>query len=358
MKSTMEDDALFGISRDGLTGYVDVQGRVVIPPSFVSAGGFSEGLADVHTGRQFPWRDASSRWGYMDRTCCLIIPQQFQMPKTITGRIDIHFSEGWAAACNGRRCGYIDHSGEFVIDPVFDGCSAFRDGIATVQQSSRYGCINTKGEFLIPLQSNLLFDFQEGIAPIQIGDKWNYIDRNGKLVLRTPFTLTCLHVSALGFREGLAPAEIGGGVAYVNHSGEVVIPPRYSGITEPTQEVEGFVFSEGLAAYAGEGPWGYIDRTGEFAIAPKFEHLGAFHEGLAAVYFDGLWKYIGPDGTVKFTVPGQEAGKHPWPGPQGMYCGGFGRGLASISILGEGFGSPSSFGYVNGSGEYVWPPQG
>jgi WG containing repeat len=347
---------LFPVHQNGRTGYIEATGQVSIPITLVAAGPFSEGLAAVHTSRQFPMRDSESKWGYIDSTGRIVIQPKFQLPKIITGSIDLHFSEGLAAGGNGRKCGYINREGEYTIDPIFDGCSAFSGGVAIVQQKSQYGCINMRGEFLVPLQPYLLFGFREGRAPILVDEKYGFIDEGGNMIVAPVYSGKSIHPCAYGFHEGLAAVESWAGVGFVDRAGAIVIPPRETGITELTQQLDGFLFSEGRAAFAYRNSWGYLDRDGSFAISPAYERAGAFSEGLAAVYSNGLWKYIDTQGFIRFIVPDQEPDRQSFFSANMMFCGRFENGLAPIHILEDRFGVPAALGYLNKDGKYVWAP--
>ena len=65
-----EDIDLFLIKQDGLYGYIDKTGRVIIKPQFRYAHDFSEGLAMVGP-RQ------SNKWGYIDKTGSFVIEKIF-----------------------------------------------------------------------------------------------------------------------------------------------------------------------------------------------------------------------------------------------------------------------------------------
>jgi hypothetical protein len=67
---------------DGRMGYVDKTGTVVIPPQFLEARDFAEGLAAV-------WVDALRKFGYIDRTGAMAIAPRFNQA--------CPFSEGLAA---------------------------------------------------------------------------------------------------------------------------------------------------------------------------------------------------------------------------------------------------------------------
>src|SRR5947209_3363006 len=79
------DELLVPIKKDGRMGFVNLQGKVVIPTKFRKVGKFSEGLA--------------------------------------------------AARLEGFY-GYIDHSGNYVIPPIYDYAEEFSEGRAAVYNSN------------------------------------------------------------------------------------------------------------------------------------------------------------------------------------------------------------------------------
>lgn len=108
---------------------------MVITPQYGTAAEFSEGLASVCTG------DCSSNptqpfaRGYIDRDGKVVIPMQFGIAS--------NFSEGLAQVCIGKcqwekdkgysgKFGFIDHSGHFVINPQYDNVWDFKNGFAKV----------------------------------------------------------------------------------------------------------------------------------------------------------------------------------------------------------------------------------
>ena len=68
------------IKEKGKYGYMDRTGRVVIPPQFVKAHNFSEGLASVRPS------ETEGKYGYIDTSGKMIIPPQFEIAED--------FSEG------------------------------------------------------------------------------------------------------------------------------------------------------------------------------------------------------------------------------------------------------------------------
>ncbi|MHB1238629.1 MAG: WG repeat-containing protein, partial [Gallionella sp.] len=76
----------------------------------------------------------SGKSGYIDKTGEMVINPQFDYAT--------NFSEGLAAVCiNGSGCGYIDKTGTIVVSLTFSEADPFQDGLARVRVGNKYGFI-------------------------------------------------------------------------------------------------------------------------------------------------------------------------------------------------------------------------
>jgi hypothetical protein len=112
------------VSRDGAYRFIDTAGDSLGHSVFSEARPFSGGLAAVRFGHG---EDAA--WGFVDLRGRLAIPPLF--PEAPRG-----FREGYAAVAvgsdAGRRMGYIDSSGGFAMDSLFEAAGDFSGGLAPV----------------------------------------------------------------------------------------------------------------------------------------------------------------------------------------------------------------------------------
>ena len=60
----------------------------------------------------------------------------------------------------------------------------FSEGLAAVQEGRKEGYINKKGKWVIEPQFNEAGDFSEGLASVKKGKKYIFIDKSGKRVSR------------------------------------------------------------------------------------------------------------------------------------------------------------------------------
>lgn len=175
----------------------------------------------VHDGLLLPQAEDGRLYGYVDTS------GQFQIPPryVIAGR----FSEGLAVVSeDGINFGYIDSSGEMVIPAQFSNAGYFSGGLAPVQAGSTTallevsdaegrlfsflpsGYINTEGEYMIPPEYVNVEPFRDGLAIVYDID-WNpiYLDATGRQILMAGTTSPTLTIAIP--QEDVAAAEVRAG---------------------------------------------------------------------------------------------------------------------------------------------------
>jgi hypothetical protein len=236
---------------------------------------------EVPIGELVP-RGRDGKWGYVNDKQQFVIEPQFEMCSP--------FFEGLAVVQKGGRAGYIDDQGRFVIEPRFEVAGVFSGGLAGVQQGGKYGFIDRTGQLVIPAAFQAVSPFSEGLAGAKSQDKYGFVNREGKWVIEPRFEL------AGEFANGLAPVKVRGQYGYTNRDGKLVIKPQFKWAGH---------FSEGLAGVKVDGKYGFMNVEGKLAIEPKYSRLGgAFAEGLVATFDDGTHKYgfINSEGKVKIPA--------------------------------------------------------
>jgi len=218
--------------------------------------------------------NVNNQWGYVDTSGEWLIEPTYTQAR--------EFSEGLAAAMSYDKWGFIDSKGEWIIPPQFDNAVTFNEGVAAVIFNNRWGFINHDGEFDIEPIFIKASSFSEGLALVSNGEEYFYITHEGNQVGSENF----LH--ALPFAEGMAPIMIDGEKGYIDNSGNLTIKHQFE-VAAP--------FSEGRAQVKENGRWGYIDRNGNIAIPLEYKGSTHFSEGLAAVMKKNEWGYIDKEGT-------------------------------------------------------------
>jgi hypothetical protein len=204
--------------------------------------------------------------GFIDRTGKWIIEPIYDYASP--------FSQGLAPVSIKGKWGYIDKTGEVVIEPVYWNAHWFKDGLAPVaKEEEKWGYINLAGEVVVPFQYELAEPFQNGMGRIYVQGLYGYVDVTGELVIPP------LYFVAEPFSEGLAYVvrddRKGIRSGYINKAGEVVIKMK-SGH-------HGRSFHDGLAGVQKNDKWGFIDKTGKWVIKPSYRKIDRFSDGVCSV---------------------------------------------------------------------------
>lgn len=342
-------DAFYRFRKGEYIGFIDAKGNVVIPPvlhvgdrihNFDSE--FHDGLLsfkgayfdktgnkaidgaglDFSEGLALRRSRGAKDWEYIDGTGRVVMkaPIEVLWP-TYYGS----FFEGLAAGQKGDMFGYMDHSGNFVIQPQFLMALPFHEGYARViiegpcafqledfpcqdsgnlpvsmdqekkLQSCRYAFIDKSGRIISTNRFDGAKNFGEGLAPVRIGRKWGYVNQQGELAIRPKFDL------AEPFADGRGRVYMGDAFGYVNHDGVLVIPAKFKHADD---------FSEGRAAVSDGNVFWYIGTDGKSAFPGKFYAASPYFKGLAHVRlvtpagdrgrYSGVFAYIDKDGGEVF----------------------------------------------------------
>ena len=316
--------------------------------TLIALTGCGSGKRSLDTAGLYPIVTQDRKWGYIDKTGNVVIQPQFADAR--------FFSEGLACVTlDGKKYGYIDKTGQFVITPQYDGALSFSEGLAAVLVDKKVGYIDKTGNRVIPPQFEPFWgqerlwsaSFSEGLAGVTTGDKCGYIDKNGKYIVNPQFK-TCLP-----FSEKLAAIALEDKWGYIDTTGKVVIKPQFD---------KAFPLWLGLALVKLGGKYGYIDNSGKFAINPQFDTGTPFSdEGIAGVRVGDKWGGI--DKTGKIVINPQFDGNL---FSRGHLGGGadfvtdilirdigritFSDGLACVR-------TGDKLGYIDQTGKYVINPQ-
>ncbi len=274
-----EDAGLFrcGLARiensDGKIGFINEKGNYVILPNYIDATPFSSDVAFVvEEGGHITCIDKKGN-------------EKFKLQEAKRAK---WFTEGLAAFVNkDGKWGFVDKSGEIVINPQFDNVHPFREGLAAVcNKDGQWGFIDKSGALVINYQFEQVDDFSEGLAAFSNGDKCGYVSKKGEYAINPQFD------GAFRFHSGKAAVSQGKLVGFIDKKGQYVINPQFDIVIDPT-------FMDGLAAVSSGDKAGFIDEKGKYVINPQFEYTYPFIDGLAAVacgnqigFIDKKGKYV------------------------------------------------------------------
>lgn len=225
LENFSEGLAIF-ISRDGLRGFIDKTGSVVIPAQFFAANAFSDGLARVSR------LDAQGDiyHGFIDKSGAIVIPSEYKS-------VQEAFQDGLVGAQpnDSALWGYLDKTGEWAIPPQFTAIQSFSEGLAGATKSQKtneqWGFIDRTGAFAIspqyfapePIYNEVagafvgpkaVTWFSEGFATVRLGSAVGLIDRSGQWrISPTDFEGLITDIGAV--QGGVVGVTIEGDGAYV-----------------------------------------------------------------------------------------------------------------------------------------------
>ncbi|MGF7045907.1 hypothetical protein J2T13_000367 [Paenibacillus sp. DS2015] len=154
----------------GKYGYIDTSGKLIVSTRFDYAEAFSEGVAAVYV---------NGKYGYIDKTGKYLLPPQYSLARP--------FSDGLAFVERNGVTFYINKKGEKVIHNIKVG-EKFSGGLAPASTGRKYGYINTSGTFVIKQQFEWANFFSGDLAQVYLynsdssDDLYAYINRNGEIV--------------------------------------------------------------------------------------------------------------------------------------------------------------------------------
>lgn len=182
-------DGMAAVCKGHLWGYVDPLGTFVIPCSYHSSNYYDNGVMDdwgeygapdeandFHEGLVMVMKNRMA--GFLNKQGKTVIPFVYKRAKD--------FSEGLAAVKTSLKWGFVDKEGNNVIPCQYDTVASFREGLVAVVKNGKSGYINTKGKEIVPFIYDKpedwepLYDFHEGLAVVKKNGVYGYVDKEGK----------------------------------------------------------------------------------------------------------------------------------------------------------------------------------
>ena len=257
------------VDKNDKWGYIDKNGKEVIPCKYDCAYAFSEGLAIVGMDCEF---------GFIDKNGKEVIPYKYDWAND--------FSEGLAIVGIDGKYGFIDKNGKEIILDKYDLTDDFTEGLAKVVMNDKFGFIDKNSNEVIPCEYDWANDFSEGLAIVGIDGKYGFIDKNGNEVI------PCKYDEAWNFSKGLALVKKNGKYGLIDKNSNEVITCEFDDACD---------FSEELALVQKNSKYGFVDKNGNEVIPCKYDYAYAFSKGLAPVKKNDKWGFVDING--KEVIP-------------------------------------------------------
>jgi hypothetical protein len=184
-KGDFTEERLVLMMVKGRFGYADTTGRVVIPPQYVDANDFHEGLAAA----KIQVNDPAETFGHGTRAGFIRPDGSWAFEPFLRSLGDLH--DGLALAYTKGKGGYVDAKGEWQIELTMNGTpQPFSEGRARIKlggtpynnAGGKFGYLDTTGKLVIPPVYEDATEFNGGLAQVVKEGEWGYIDLDGNSV--------------------------------------------------------------------------------------------------------------------------------------------------------------------------------
>ncbi|MBQ9229883.1 MAG: WG repeat-containing protein [Prevotella sp.] len=262
-------EGLAAVEKNGAWGFVDTEGKEVIPCIYDNVDEFSEGLAAI---------EKNGAWGYINKRGKDVIPCIF----SIAGS----FSEGYSSVRKDGFFGVIDKNGKEILPFLFDNVGPFIEGVMYISKAWKYGFINGKGDEIIPCVYDEVGSFNNGFAPVRNRFKWGMINKKGKEIV------PCNYEEIEYCVEHLVKVKKDGKVGLINDRGLEIVSCIYDYIGD---------FFDNIAVVRKEWEYGYIDKSGHEVITCRFDFANDFNNGFAIIKKGKRFGRIDKNGNTYFA---------------------------------------------------------
>ncbi|MEH7116647.1 WG repeat-containing protein [Neobacillus vireti] len=235
----------------------------------------------------------------------------------------------------GKKWGYIDAKGKFVLPPIYGQAADFQDnGIAVVGLKDKYGVIDEKGYFIVKPKYDTIQFFSEGRSVVNDREGFKVIDESGKEITEKAYAFISPEYKEGRVEAAETDAQGNYLYGYLNKRGKVVIPISYETASE---------FIEGRALVkAHGGQYQMINLTGEILHSYPYSWVGNYGQGLLSFKKsnEGLYGYMDGEGNVMIE-------------PKFTFAGPFSDGHAVVSLE---VNQKVQYGLIDPTGKFVIKP--
>lgn len=162
--------------------------------------------------------------------------------------------------------GFTDTAGKYLIQPIYDEATTFKEGLAVVIKNDSVFFINKENQNVFNAFYNDAFSFAYGNAPVNINNQWFLINRQGQKSAG-PFG----DISELS--ENLYVIQQNGKYGAIDVYGNSIISPQYERLGD---------FKNGFAYYFNGGFYGFINKNG-MASRSRYQWISDFDENKHAI---------------------------------------------------------------------------
>jgi len=257
------------IAKDNISqdkwGYIDREGKEVIPPRFSHAGSFSNGLACVSKLKKDVWFsiDDNESYGFIDKTGKVIIPFIYESAND--------FRNGLCWVLKNSKWGLIDDSGKLVTQFIYDEAVDFENDLAVVRITKKTGVINKFGNEVIPMEYESIYIKPTGFMKVKKDQLWGLCGPDGLFIVPCEYDDLFIYKDLILVKKEkmwgiFSTAGVSRKVNFIFDS------------------IDFQFYDNELLKVSIDGKKGFMNIRGELAISCKYFEVSSFNRGFAEVY--------------------------------------------------------------------------
>jgi hypothetical protein len=265
---------------DPTSGVIDMSGQWIEPPGTQWYPPFDKNDTSIR------WVQKDRLWGLARVDGSWLAEPKFTQPGSL--------SDGLARVIIGGKVGFIDRTGNFAIQPVFDKASEFKPGFGRTpaERDGVVGVIDTSGAWVFRTsyqQIQLATDWERDRNTVlgwnfRKAERWGLLDLDGRVVLDADFDQSIQHCA-----DGRLVAYKNKEWLYFNADGSPLQPPEGRLIGASCGNHPPYMLKVG-------DKFGLVDAHSNPMTPMHFDAVARLGQDAWNVKLDGKWGRIGPDG--------------------------------------------------------------
>ena len=273
-------------------GLIDRTGVIVLELAdsinFISY--FNNGLSSISADREIAELIYFVNDGVINKKGELVIPAMYRGTEVQKDGDDVY-----VVVDRFKDLIITDENGTAIGMPCDSILSGFVNGLCAVKINEKWGYMNTSGELVIDTVYDYVRVFtDDGVARVRKGSEHFFIDKMGNRLFSVDETLT-------GMVCNRAAVVLNGETCLVDKSGKRIC-------TIDADIVYSFNKEDKMATIVKNGKVSKIDTLGNVVLRTNYRWIGEFVDGVAEVFKDGKWGYIDTEGNEIVSVVNSRTG--------------------------------------------------